>query len=181
MRTLPLVAAALLATTFVPLAAASSPSTGAVCYNYLFVADYQWHWVCVDPKGGTCAVYTSRSNSPYSPGEPDCPVDAPATPAPNRCTMLFTDLDYSTWLCVDRSDASCVVSVERRSGGTVVSRACYGVPPLSSAGFETTCIPTSGGLDYHSFLCVDPSNPKCAVYTLTSSDWGVQKKCYGVL
>lgn len=43
------------------------------------------------------------------------------------------------------------------------------------------CIPTSGGMDYHSFLCVDSSNPLCPVYTLTATDWGVQKRCFGVL
>lgn len=42
------------------------------------------------------------------------------------------------------------------------------------------CIPTSGGMDYHSFLCIDASNPKCAVYTETSSDAGIRRRCYGL-
>lgn len=45
-----------------------------------------------------------------------------------------------------------------------------------------SCAPTSGGMDYHSYLCVDPGNPKCAVYTLTHNDWeGIRKRCYGVI
>ena len=50
-----------------------------------------------------------------------------------------------------------------------------------TAAAEADCIPTSGGLDYPSYLCTDPSNPKCAVYTLTTTDWGTEKHCYGVL
>lgn len=51
--------------------------------------------------------------------------------------------------------------------------------PVAAA--EPECVPTSGGLDYPSYLCVDTSNPKCPVYTLTTTDWGTQKKCFGVL
>lgn len=40
-----------------------------------------------------------------------------------------------------------------------------------------TCVPTSGGMDYHSFLCVDSNDKSCPVYTLTASDAGVRKTC----
>ena len=178
MRTLAL-AALLLATAFVPLAAATDAGAG-LCYNYMYVADYQWHYVCVDPKGGTCAVYTYRSNGVVN-GEPDCVVDAPATAVTaERCTMLFTDLDYSTWLCVDKTNGSCPVWLERRSGGTVVGTTCLVLPggAVSTTQPEAWCIPTSGGLDYHSFLCVDLANLRCPVYTLHSTDWGTVKTCY---
>lgn len=166
MRTLSL-AVLLLATAFVPLAGAADAGA-AVCYNYLYVADYQWHYACVDPRGGTCAVYTYRSNGVVNSPK-DCVVDAPTTTeAPDRCTMLFTDLDYSTWLCVNPRDAECPVALERRSGGTVVGRTCVGLGDVSGAPTAAACVPTSGGLDYHSYLCVDLGNPRCPVYTL---DW----------
>lgn len=52
--------------------------------------------------------------------------------------------------------------------------------PLAAASApEASCIPTSGGLDYHSYLCLDPANPRCAAYTLHHNDWdGVKKTCY---
>ena len=176
MRTLALLAL-LLATAFVPLAGASD-SSAALCYNYLYVADYQWHYVCVDPRGGTCAVYTYRSNGVVNSPR-DCVVDPPTGTAagPEPCTRLFTDLDYSTWLCVDKTNAGCPVWLERRSGGTVTGTTCVGPGGDASAPLEVACIPTSGGLDYHSFLCIDGGNLRCPVYTLHSTDSGTVKTC----
>ncbi len=39
------------------------------------------------------------------------------------------------------------------------------------------CYPTSGGMDYHSYLCYDFNDPRCPIYTLSSSDAGVTKRC----
>jgi hypothetical protein len=106
-----------------PTAAASDPLAAGKCYEYMYVADYHWYYVCVEPKGGLCAVYfQERHGVTYTPK--DCLVDAPATAAPGP-----------------------------------------------------TCVPTSGGLDYHSFLCVDAGDRGCPVYTLASSDAGVVKTC----
>lgn len=179
MRTLSL-AFLLLAAAFSPLAGASaSTSTSGLCYNYAYVADYQWHYVCVDPRGGTCAVYTYRSNGVVD-GPKNCVVDAPtAAQGGDPCTRLVTDLDYSSWLCVDKTNGGCPVWVERRSGGTVTSRTCLGLPEDGAAVQSgATCIPTSGGLDYHSFLCVEPGNPKCPAYQTWADDSGVHTRCY---
>jgi hypothetical protein len=55
------------------------------------------------------------------------------------------------------------------------------VASTPSAMAAPSCVPTSGGLDYPSYLCTDPEDPKCPVYTLTTTDSGVQKRCFGVL
>lgn len=53
--------------------------------------------------------------------------------------------------------------------------AALAAAPAASA--EPTCV-SNGSMDYERFTCVDPEDPKCPVYTLSSSDsGGVQKKC----
>lgn len=167
--------AALLAAALAPPAAATGAPPG-LCYNYLYVADYQWHYVCVDPRGGTCAVYTYRSNGVWS-SEPDCVVDAPRTAGGDGCVFLAQDLDYRHYLCVNLTDPQCAVYAKRVSGGHE-TRTCIAGGGLAAAEPEATCIPTSGGLDYHSFLCIDAGNPRCPVYTLHSTDRGTVKSCY---
>ncbi len=39
------------------------------------------------------------------------------------------------------------------------------------------CYPTSGGLDYQSYLCYDIKDPFCPVYTITHTDAGTRKHC----
>ena len=174
MRTLSL-AALLLATAFVPLAGAADTSAD-LCVNYMYVADYQWYYACVDPKGGTCAVYTYRSNGVWN-SEPDCVLrKSSSTETWDGCVFLAQDLDYSHYVCVAPRDPSCAVYTKRVSGGHEV-RNCVGVP-LATSQPEAWCIPTSGGLDYHSYLCVDAGNLKCPAYQTWSNDWGTYKQCY---
>jgi hypothetical protein len=106
-------------------AAAADPLAAGKCYEYMYVADYHWYYVCVEPKGGLCAVYfQERHGVTWTPK--DCLVDAPST--------------------VD---------------------------------FEPLCIPTNGGgLDYHSFLCVDLGSLDCPVYTEAHTDSGIRRTCY---
>lgn len=106
------------AAAIVPVAGASDSAT--LCYNYMYVADHQWYYACVNPKGGTCAVYTYRSNGVWN-SEPDCVVDAPAaaTEAWDGCVFVGQDLDYEHYACVAPADPSCPVYTKRVSGGTV--------------------------------------------------------------
>lgn len=173
MRALPLLAAALLTTTLAPAASAATESAD-LCVEYAYVADYHWYWVCVDPKGGACAVYF-REQHGVTVTERCLKDEVVIVPPAPRCVQYAQDLDYSHHLCVDATDASCAVYLWRTSGGHE-TRTC--VPgSVSTAQPESTCIPTSGGLDYPSYLCVDPSNVKCVAYHETTSDWGTRRFC----
>lgn len=115
-------ALALLALLALPLAgtasAADAPSLGA-CVNYAYVADYQWHYLCVEPADTSCPIYTRVSNG-VAWGPKECLVEPPAVSsdllAP-RCILFAQDLDYSHHACVDTRDASCPVYTLRTSGG----------------------------------------------------------------
>lgn len=107
-------------------------------------------------------------------------VPAAGATAPPECVEYLYVADYHWyWVCANPKDLGCPVYTKEQHGMTV-RKECV-LPELSGADLAASCIPTSGGMDYHSYLCVDPKDPKCAVYTLTASDWGVQKRCYGVL
>ena len=96
--------------------------------------------------------------------------------APPECVQYMYVADYHWyWVCANPKDLSCPLYFKEQHGVTV-TKSCAVEPPATAAP-EPVCVPTSGGLDYPSFLCVDAGNPRCAVYTLTSSDWGVQKTC----
>lgn len=66
-------------------------------------------------------------------------------------------------------------------GLLVTSLLLFALAPGASASPDPTCVPTSGGMDYHSFLCVDGSDPKCPVYTLQHTHNEIEKKCVGEL
>ena len=108
---------------------------------------------------------------------------APAVPAAgdvgsawDGCVQYAYVADYHWyWVCVNPKDPSCPVYTKEQHGVTV-TRECVALG-ASTVAPEPHCIPTSGGLDYHSFLCVDAGDPKCPVYTLSSSDAGIRKDC----
>ena len=121
-----------------------------------------------------------------APGASALSADAPADVAEawDGCVQYMYIADYHWyWVCVAPKDPSCPVYFKEQHGVTVTKECVVETRPDAAAlaAPEAACIPTSGGLDYPSWLCVDPSDPKCAVYTVTTSDWGVQKRCYGVL
>lgn len=99
------------------------------CVPYAFAPDHHWSYACVDPAGGTCAVYLKERH------------------------------------------------------GTTETRYCLiaGATTTTDAGAPEACVPLSGGLDYPTYLCVDGSNAKCAVYVQSTTDWGTSKRCYGVI
>ncbi len=66
-------------------------------------------------------------------------------------------------------------------GITLVAALLATATPVSADHENGKCERIDGGMDYGTYLCVDTSDPKCAVYTVTYSDWGSQKRCYGVL
>lgn len=107
-------------------------------------------------------------------------IAAPAAAAPPECVQYMYIDDYHWYyVCANPKDTSCPVYTKEQHGATVTERCVTFETTTGLPG--ATCVPTSGGMDYHSYACVDASNPKCAVYTLTSSDWGTQKRCFGVL
>lgn len=53
--------------------------------------------------------------------------------------------------------------------------------PVAADDGDPQCQRLDGGMDYGTYLCVDPKDPKCPVYTVTYSDWGADKRCFGVL
>jgi hypothetical protein len=46
---------------------------------------------------------------------------------------------------------------------------------------DADCQRIDGGMDYGTYLCTDTKDPLCPVYTVTYTDWGAQKRCFGVL
>lgn len=103
----------------------AEPAAAGTCVNYAYIADYQWYYLCVDPKSSECKVY------------------------------------------------------QKRVVGVTETRTC--LVPTAAPADAGTCVPTSGGLDYQSYACVDAKDPGCAVYTLSHTDAGAEKRCYGVL
>lgn len=109
---------------------------------------------------------------------------APAAGATaDPCVQYMYVADYHWYYaCVDPKRGACAVYTKERHGMTWSERCLVETDPTTVLGApEAQCYPTSGGMDYPSFLCVDPGNAKCAVYTVTTSDQGVQRRCYGVL
>lgn len=93
------------------------------------------------------------------------------------CVQYAYVADYHWyWVCVDPKDKSCAVSLKEQHGMTV-TRQCLPGNVQTGSWTAGACVPTSGGMDYHSFVCVNASDPKCALYTLSSTDAGVQKRC----
>lgn len=111
------------------------------------------------------------------------PALAPAAAAEaDLCVEYMYVADYHWYYaCVDPKGGACAVYTKERHGMTWTESCLVETSATPSGAPSASCIPTSGGLDYHSYLCIEPSNPKCAVYTLSSSDWGIEKRCYGVL
>ncbi len=62
---------------------------------------------------------------------------------------------------------------------TLLMAAVSTAPAAAQTPPTHQCYPTSGGLDYQSYVCYDLKDPFCPVYTLTHSDWGTTKKCIG--
>lgn len=174
MRTL-LVLPALLAALLAPPGSASQPDVPCVLIGDQI--DYK-QYLCVDASDPACAVYVLY----YPSGEKACygvlpgPLDESA--APEGCVQYGQDLDYAHYVCVNLTDPWCAVYLLRESGGHSQRTCLAGGPIGAGAEPDASCVPTSGGLDYHSYLCVDPSNPRCAAYTLHHTDWGVRKTCY---
>ncbi len=54
----------------------------------------------------------------------------------------------------------------------VLASLAVAAPPAAA-----TCVPTSGGMDYHSQACVDLSDLDCPVYHEQHTDWGVRRTC----
>jgi hypothetical protein len=155
--------------------------SGAVgnCVLLAFVHDYQWTYLCVEPKNTECAVYIKRVVGVTE--SRDCLVGVPATNVVASCVLVMYVADYQwTYLCVDPKNTDCAAYIKHVSGVTETRTCLVGVPAASPAD-AGTCVPTSGGLDYQSYACVEPKNAGCAVYTLSSTDSGVEKRCYGVL
>lgn len=44
---------------------AAAADVGQKCVNYMYVADYQWYYVCVDPKDASCVVSQKRVVGTY--------------------------------------------------------------------------------------------------------------------
>ena len=151
-----------------------------ICYNYIFVADYQWHFLCVNPKDLSCPVYTVVSNHPdYPRGEPRCVVDVPAASGPAlaapRCYMWGQDLDYSHWVCYDLRASDCNVWLETRSGASSWRTCVVGVPTVE---FGSNCILVGQDLDYSHYLCYAPGDLSCPVWTETRGGYGgPQRAC----
>lgn len=109
-------------------------------------------------------------------------IAAPAAAAPPECVQYAYVADYHWYYaCADTQDASCKVYLKERHGMTESRDCLVPVPQATTGAPGPVCVPTSGGLDYPSWACVDAGNPKCAAYTVTTSDAGVQKRCFGVL
>lgn len=102
-----------------------------------------------------------------------------ASSAADKCVVVIYIADYQwTYLCIDAGDASCLVYVKQVSGVNERTT-CYGAPVATAD--SGTCIPVSGGMDYHSYVCADPKDAGCLVSTETSTDAGSETRCYGVL
>lgn len=122
---------ALLLLLALPLAASAAQAADAgeagACVHYAYVADYQWHHLCVEPEDASCPVYT-RVHNGASWGPKECLAELPAVGtdalAP-RCVPVAHDLEHSYYACVDARDASCPVYLLRKSGGTE-EKTCVG-------------------------------------------------------
>lgn len=144
-------------------APASAEVAPPYCYNYLFVHDYQWYFVCADPRQPTCPVYFVKSNHPsYPRGEPQCVVDAPfaSNVGEVRCVPTGQDMDYTHHLCVDLSRADCQVWQERRTGGHTLTRCLVSLPALAIDG---QCVVEFGTTDHRTSLCYG-GDVLCPVY-----------------
>lgn len=53
--------------------------------------------------------------------------------------------------------------------------------PVSADHDDGKCQRVDGGMDHGTYLCIDTSDPKCPVYTVTYTDRGADKRCFGVL
>lgn len=153
-----------------PANAAADAEVGTLCYNYLFVADYQWYFLCVNPKDASCPVYTVRSNHPdYPRGEPDCVAGVPAVAASDgvalRCIWTGQDLDYTHYVCFDLRAQDCQVWQERRSGGHTTTSCLVALP---GAAIEGRCVFEFGDLDYRTEVCYG-GDVFCPVYFQHSS------------
>lgn len=111
---------------------------------------------------------------------PLVPAAGATAVAPPECVEYLYVADYHWYrVCAEPKDLSCPVYFEEQHGVTVYKE-CV-VPALNGVDSAGACIPTSGGMDYPSWLCVDPKDPLCPVYTVTTSDWGTTKRCFGVI
>lgn len=63
---------------------------------------------------------------------------------------------------------------------TLVAMLAIATPAVADHD-DAKCERIDGGMDYGTYLCVDTDDPRCPVYTVTYTDWGPQKRCFGVL
>ena len=164
--------------------AAEDAAAASLCYNYLFVHDYQWYFLCVNPKDVSCPVYTVKSNDPRTPsGEPDCLVGVPAADESSvipsaRCYKWAQDLERSYYVCYDLADKACMVYL-LTTGGWQSQKTC--LVSIPTADFATGCILFAQDLDYSYYLCYAPGSLSCPVYTERHGGYGdPTRSCVGL-
>lgn len=131
----PVTLASLAALLLMALPAPAATAAGEAeldCVEYLYVADYHWYYVCVDPKGGTCAVYfQERHGMTWTPRECLVPLgEAPAMPAATSICVPTNGggLDYYSQACVNPGERRCLVSNEYSTDAGGYRRDCHGAP-----------------------------------------------------
>ena len=125
-------AALLLMAVPAPTASAAGDVAAIGCVQYMYIADYHWYYVCVDPKGGLCAVYfQERHGMTWSAKQCLVPLDdaAPSAVSPAAVCVPTNGggLDYHSQVCVDAGDRRCLVLQEYSTDAGYV-RKCYGTP-----------------------------------------------------
>lgn len=165
----PLVLVALLALAAFPAPASAVGEVGK-CVNYMYVADYQWYYVCVDTRSASCPVYTIRSNGASWFDKQCLTPRLGDVSAPPRCVQWGQDLDYSHYVCYDLGSPTCAVYLLTTSG-SYQHKTC--IPGLFAPAADVKeldvgeiggCVNWANDLEYAYWVCVKPFDPDCQVF-----------------